>query len=116
MGPHAPAVLDSRPPVTGDRRPRGPSSVFGDVHTRAHIYRAILEGVAYALREGKERIERRSRTPVTRLRVSGGGSQSDLALQLTADIFGLPATRPHLYEASGPGCRDCRVGGVGDAP
>ena len=34
---------------------------FGDVHTRAHFYRAILEGLAYALREGKERIERRSR-------------------------------------------------------
>ena len=32
---------------------------FGDVHTRAHMYRAILEGLAYALREGKERIERR---------------------------------------------------------
>ncbi|WP_410964401.1 FGGY-family carbohydrate kinase, partial [Salmonella sp. SAL4447] len=30
---------------------------FGDVHTRAHIYRAILEGLAYALRQGKERIE-----------------------------------------------------------
>jgi sugar (pentulose or hexulose) kinase len=30
---------------------------FGDVHNRAHMYRAILEGLAYALREGKERIE-----------------------------------------------------------
>lgn len=30
---------------------------FGDVHTRAHLYRAILEGLAYALRQGKERIE-----------------------------------------------------------
>ena len=28
---------------------------FGDVHTRAHLYRAILEGLAYALREGGER-------------------------------------------------------------
>lgn len=26
---------------------------FGDVHTRAHVYRAILEGLAYALREGR---------------------------------------------------------------
>ena len=30
---------------------------FGDVHTRAHLYRAILEGLAYALREGRERLE-----------------------------------------------------------
>ncbi len=76
---------------------------FGDVHTRAHLYRAILEGLAYALREGKERTEQRSRIPITELRVAGGGSQSDAALQLTADIFGLPTARPHTYEASGLG-------------
>ncbi len=76
---------------------------WGDVHTRAHFYRAILEGLAYALREGAERIEKRSGTPITELRVSGGGSQSDAALQLTADLFGRPAVRPHLYETSGLG-------------
>ncbi|TAM57616.1 MAG: carbohydrate kinase [Rhodanobacter sp.] len=84
---------------------------FGDVHTRAHVYRAILEGLAYALRAGKERIERRSGIPITRLLVSGGGSQSDAAMQLTADIFGLPAERPHTYETSGLGAAiDCAVG------
>ena len=84
---------------------------FGDVHTRAHLYRAILEGLAYALREGKERTERRSRIPITELRVAGGGSQSDAALQLTADIFGLPVARPHTYEASGLGAAiDAAVG------
>ena len=84
---------------------------FGDVHTRAHLYRAILEGLAYALRQGKERIEKRSGTKVTRLRVSGGGSQSDAAMQLTADIFGLPAERPHTFETSGLGAAiDCAVG------
>ena len=35
--------------------------------------------------------------------VSGGGSQSDAALQLTADIFNLPVHRPHTYETSGLG-------------
>ena len=54
---------------------------FGDVHTRAHLYRAILEGLAYALREGKERTERRSHVPIRELRGVGGGSQSDAALQ-----------------------------------
>jgi sugar (pentulose or hexulose) kinase len=84
---------------------------FGDVHTRAHLYRAILEGIAYALREGKERSERRSRVAVTSLRVAGGGSQSDAALQLTADVFGLPASRPHTFEASGLGAAiDASVG------
>ena len=84
---------------------------FGDVHTRAHLYRAILEGLAYALREGKERQEKRSHYPVTELRVSGGGSQSDAAMKLTADIFGLPAARPHLYETAGLGAAiDAAVG------
>ncbi len=76
---------------------------FGDVHTRAHLYRAILEGLAYGLREGGERCQRRSGVELTEIRVAGGGSQSDAAMQITADIFGLPTARPHLYEASGLG-------------
>ena len=76
---------------------------FGDVHTRAHLYRAILEGLAYALREGKERIEKRGGTRITRVRVSGGGSQSDAAMQITANVFNLPCERAHLYETSGLG-------------
>jgi sugar (pentulose or hexulose) kinase len=63
------------------------------------------------LRSGKEQIEKRSGTKMTRLRVSGGGSQSDAAMQLTADIFGMPAERPHTYEASGLGAAiNCCVG------
>ena len=86
---------------------------FGDVHTRAHMYRAILEGLAYALREGKERIERKSGVPITVLRVAGGGSQSDAAMQLTADIFGMPAERAHVYEASGLGAAIAAAVGLG---
>lgn len=84
---------------------------FSGVHTRAHIYRAILEGLAYALREGAERTSKRSGVPITEVRVAGGGSQSDAALHLTADIFGLPVSRPHVYEASGLGAAiDLAVG------
>jgi sugar (pentulose or hexulose) kinase len=86
---------------------------FGDVHTRAHLYRAILEGLAYALREAKERIEKRSGTPITRARVSGGGSQSDAAMQITANIFNLPSERPHLYETSGLGAAILASVGLG---
>jgi len=89
---------------------------FGDVHTRAHFYRAILEGLAYALRDGMERIDRRSKTPVTELRVSGGGSQSDAAMQITADVFGLPTARPHLYETSGLGAAIVAAVGLGLHP
>ena len=84
---------------------------FGDVHSRSHMYQAILEGLAYALREGKERTERRSKIPITELRVSGGGSQSDAAMQITANVFGLPTWRPHTYETSGLGAAiDAAVG------
>ncbi|GAB3382862.1 FGGY-family carbohydrate kinase [Massilia agri] len=93
------------------REAKGAIIGFGDVHTRAHVYRAILEGLAYALREGKERIERRGGVRIRELRVSGGGSQSDAAMQLTADIFGLPTARPHVYETSGLGAAiDAAVG------
>jgi sugar (pentulose or hexulose) kinase len=84
---------------------------FGDLHTRAHFYRAILEGLAYALREGKERIERRGGLRIERVRVSGGGSQSDAAMQITANIFNLPCERPHLFETSGVGA--AIIGAVG---
>lgn len=84
---------------------------WGDVHTRAHFYRSILEGLAYGLREGSERISQRSGVPIREIRVAGGGSQSPAAMQLTADIFGLPTTRPHVYEASGLGAAiDAAVG------
>ncbi len=89
---------------------------FGDVHTREHIYRAILEGLAYALREGAERTVRRSKVPITELRICGGGSQSDTAMQITADVFNLPAIRPHTYETSGLGAAIDAAVGVGLHP
>lgn len=92
---------------------RGAIIGFSDVHTRAHLYRAILEGLAYALREGKERTEKRSKIPIDQIRIAGGGSQSDAAMQLTADIFGLPVSRPHLYEASGLGAAINAAVGIG---
>jgi len=86
---------------------------FSDVHTRAHIYRAILEGLAYALREGKETLEKRQRQKIKRIVISGGGSQSDAAMQLTADIFNLPACRPHTFETSGLGAAINAAVGLG---
>jgi sugar (pentulose or hexulose) kinase len=89
---------------------------FGDVHGRAHVYRAILEGLAYALREGAERTVRRSKVPIRELRISGGGSQSRAAVQLFADVFGLPASRPHTHEAAGLGAAIDVMLGLGIHP
>ena len=84
---------------------------FGEVHTRAHLYRALLEGLAYALRDGLERTSGRTKIRPTSLRIAGGGSQSAVIGQLTADVFGLPVGRVHTSEASGLGAAiDAAVG------
>ena len=90
---------------------RGAIIGFADFHTRAHVYRALLEGIAFGLREAKEKIEARTRTPIRRLLVAGGGSRSDLAMQITADIFGVEAARPEVGETSALGA--AIVGAVG---
>ncbi|NQD36104.1 carbohydrate kinase [Permianibacter sp. IMCC34836] len=92
---------------------RGAVIGWADHHTRAHLYRAILEGIAYGLRQGLENLERRGGVKVSRLRVSGGGSQSDAAMQLTADIFQRPAERLALYETSGLGAAINAAVGLG---
>jgi len=92
---------------------RGSIIGFTERHRRPHVYRAILEGLAYALRAGMERLERRSRIQIRELRVSGGGSQSDTALQITADVFNLPAIRPHTHETSALGAAICAGVGLG---
>ncbi len=76
---------------------------FGDVHTRAHVYRAILEGLTYSLKEGLVRTVKRTKVPVKAVVVSGGGSQSKQAMQITADIFDMDTYRPHTFETSALG-------------
>ncbi|MDI6893473.1 MAG: FGGY-family carbohydrate kinase [Bacillota bacterium] len=92
---------------------RGAVVGFASFHTRAHFYRALLEGLAYAMREGRERIERRTGVPVRELRVCGGGSRSDLVMQITADVSDLPASRPGVAEASGLGAAVLAAVGAG---
>jgi sugar (pentulose or hexulose) kinase len=82
---------------------RGSMIGFTEAHTRAHLYRAAVEGLAFALRDGRSKIERRSKVRLKRLRVAGGGSQSNAVMQILADVFDLPAERPLVHEASGLG-------------
>lgn len=95
---------------------RGAVVGFHDGHGRAHLYRAMLEGLAYALREARERSDRRTGVRTTSLRVAGGGARSDAVLQLTADVFGAPVARPHTTEASGLGAAICASVGLGVHP
>lgn len=48
--------------------------------------------------------------------MAGGGSQSRCAMQITADVFGLPVSRPHIYEASGLGAAIDAAVGLGMYP
>jgi len=89
---------------------------FGDVHERAHLYRAIIEGLAFGLEEGLEAIERASGEKVRALRVSGGASQSDSICQISADVFNLPLERGDTFEASGLGAAMCAAAGLGWYP
>ncbi len=102
-------------PVLGETGPEGRGSIIGfrDFHTRAHVYRALIEGLAYALRSGKERTERRTKTAITCIRLSGGGAQSDQVSQIMADVLNLPVERFDDCEASGRGAAMVGAAAIG---
>jgi len=56
-------------------------------HTRAHVVRAILEGVAFSLRDTFE-IFKEMNVPVEEIRLGGGGARSKLWRQIQADVYG----------------------------
>jgi len=56
-------------------------------HTRAHVVRAILEGVAFSLRDTFEIFKEMS-VPVEEIRLGGGGARSKLWRQIQADVYG----------------------------
>lgn len=89
----------------GLKRPLAKGAIvgFSDYHTKIHIYRAIIEGIGFELFEGLNKIQRKQHKKVKKIRVSGGGSQSDAICQITADIFGLPVSRIQTYETASVG-------------
>ena len=89
---------------------------FGDVHDRAYVYRAIIEGLAFGLRDGLHAIEKAGRTRVRELAVSGGASQSDEICRITASVFNLPLVKGETYETSGLGAAMVTAAGLGMYP
>ncbi len=83
------------PYLMGERTPhldpdaRGGWIGLTGAHTRAHLVRAILEGVAFSLRDTLE-IFRELRVPVSAVRLAGGGARSPLWRHIQADVFGYP--------------------------
>lgn len=90
----------------GLSRPLAKGAVIGffDVHTKYHFYRAIIEGIGFALKEGLESIEKRSHKKIKYLTIAGGGSRSDAICQITADLFNLPVYKSETCENSSLGC------------
>jgi xylulokinase len=83
------------PYLTGERSPRNdPLARAGWIgltqrHDRRHLGRAVLEGACYALRELIEILARLDE-PIHELRVAGGGADSNVWLQILADVLGRP--------------------------
>lgn len=81
------------PYLSGERTPhadphaRGAWIGLGPRHQRAHLVRALMEGVTFALRDSLELI-RDLGVPIEQIRVSGGGARSPFWRQLQADIYG----------------------------
>lgn len=92
---------------------RGAIIGFNDSHTHLHIYRAIIEGIGFALLEGKYKIEKKSGKTIKKLMISGGGSSSDVICQITADLFNLPVHRVQTYETSALGAAIAGYIGIG---
>ncbi len=73
---------------------------FTDVTTRAHLYRAIIEGINYAVIDGIHLIQKKMNCKIKTIVISGGGSQSDNICQITADMTGIPVSRIQTYETA----------------
>ena len=103
------------PYIAGERSPiwnaNARAVIFGLylTHSRAHIVRAILEAVAYGLRHLIDTAEGAG-VRIDELRSAGGGSKSDVWLQIKADVLNKPIYRVHA-EAETLG--DAIIAGVG---
>jgi xylulokinase len=84
----APYLMGERTPHL-DPNARGALVGLTAQHTRAHVIRAILEGVAFSLRDTFT-IFRELGVPVKSIRLGGGGARSYLWQQIQADIYGMP--------------------------
>ena len=72
-------------------------------NTNAHLARATLEAICYQSRDVSEAMEQDSGVHLEVLKVDGGVTANDLAMQLQADILGVPVSRPVVAETTALG-------------
>jgi len=82
----APYLMGERTPHL-DPNARGTLTGLAASHTRAHVTRAILEGVAFSLRDTFSLFDE-MQVPVSNIRLGGGGARSPLWRQIQADVYG----------------------------
>jgi xylulokinase len=85
------------PYLQGERTPHRDAAARGAIlglslaHTRAHVTRAVLEGVAFALRDSLTILRELGLSP-RQVLLTGGGARSPFLRRLQAEVFGLPVT------------------------
>ena len=103
------------PYLAGERTPHSDPHARGAFvglslrHDRGAMLRAVLEGVAYGLRDSLELIRALGIEPVV-ARVSGGGARSELWLSIIASVLGIPLERTETQDGAAFGA--ALLGGV----
>ena len=103
------------PYLSGERTPHADPDARGAFvglsvrHDRGALVRAVLEGVAYGLRDSLDLLVGMGAAPVVG-RVSGGGARSDLWLRIVASVLELPLERTAADEGAAFGA--ALLGGV----
>ena len=97
------------PYLTGERTPhpdplaRGAFVGLTVRHSQAHMTRAVLEGVAFGLRDSFELMREAGLAGVEQVRITGGGARSPLWRQILANIFGVELVTVNAEEGAAYG-------------
>lgn len=108
----APYLMGERTPYS-DSNARGCFIGLKATHNRAHMTRAVLEGVIYGLRDSLEIIKDMG-IDIKEVRLSGGGAKSQLWRQIVADVFGVPVSIPNSTEGPAFGAAILAAVGAGE--
>jgi xylulokinase len=107
------------PYLTGERTPhpdalaRGAFVGLTTRHTRAHMTRAVMEGVAFGLKDSFTLIAKAGLPASYEVRISGGGAKSPIWQQIIADIFEAPLVNVNTPEAGAFGAALLGATGIG---
>ena len=70
---------------------------------REHMVRAVLEAIAYQVKEVVDAVNKDSEHPVTLLKIDGGAAQNNFLTQFQADVLGVTLERPKVLDATAQG-------------